>query len=244
MFESDQQSPGLHLRQRQQKPDPFNPADPNDDRGEDDDDNYGSHNIQDLSSSHFGSGQCNTFMIHSVAQFLISDVKMDSTITKEANFLDPSIVRLVTVTNELGQSPPAFVDMKTQFIPNVNITPTAPAPAPLIEERDVLLLNCEVETNPAPAISWYMDIQTDGSSVPRLQAHYPPSMTEGTVVEDEDSLSLKCEMDANSEAEITWKKEGDRRVFGNFPVLHISVVSKTDTRTYSRPTTRGSSFSS
>ena len=52
-------------------------------------------------------------------------------------------------------------------------------------------------------------------------------------------------MDANPEAEITWKKEGDRQVLGNFPVLYyISVVSNTDTRTYSCLTTGGSSFSS
>ena len=199
MFESNQQSPGLCLWQRQQKPDPFNPEDPHDDRGEDDDDNDGSQNIQDLSSSHFGFGQCNTFIIHSVAQFLISDVKMDSAITKEANFLDSSMVSLLTATNELGQSPPAFVNVKTHFIPNVTITPTAPAPAPLIKGRDilqyggpwvfhtVLVLNCEVDTNPAPAISWYMDIQTNVSDVPRLQVHYPPNMTEGAVVEDKDS---------------------------------------------------------
>ena len=54
-------------------------------------------------------------------------------------------------------------------IPNVTITPTAPAPAPLIEGRDALVLDCEVDSNPAPAISWYKDIQTDGSGVPRLQ---------------------------------------------------------------------------
>ena len=53
-------------------------------------------------------------------------------------------------------------------IPNVTITPTAPAPAPLIEGRDALVLDCEVDSNPAPAISWYKDIQTDGSGVPRL----------------------------------------------------------------------------
>ena len=54
-------------------------------------------------------------------------------------------------------------------IPNVTIIPTAPAPAPLIEGRDALVLDCEVDSNPAPAISWYKDIQTDGSGVPRLQ---------------------------------------------------------------------------
>ena len=54
-------------------------------------------------------------------------------------------------------------------IPNVTITPTAPAPAPLIEGRDALVLDCEVDSNPLPAISWYKDIQTDGSGVPRLQ---------------------------------------------------------------------------
>ena len=41
---------------------------------------------------------------------------------------------------------------------------------------------------------------------------------------DEDSMSLKCEVDANPEAEITWRKEGDRRVLGNFPVLDIGRV--------------------
>ena len=59
------------------------------------------------------------------------------------------------------------------------------------------------------------------------------SSAEGAVVEDEDSVSLKCEVDANPEAEITWRKEGDRRVLGNFPVLDIGVVSRTDTGTYS-----------
>ena len=59
----------------------------------------------------------------------------------------------------------------------------------------------------------------------------PPNVTvsssaEGAVVEDEDSVSLKCEVDANPEAEITWRKEGDRRVLGNFPVLDIGVVSR------------------
>ena len=54
-------------------------------------------------------------------------------------------------------------------IPNVTITPTAPAPAPLIEGRDSLVLDCEVDSNPLPSISWYKDIQTDGSGVPRLQ---------------------------------------------------------------------------
>ena len=37
-------------------------------------------------------------------------------------------------------------------------------------------------------------------------------------------MSLKCEVDANPEAEITWRKEGDRRVLGNFPVLDIGRV--------------------
>ena len=52
------------------------------------------------------------------------------------------------------------------------------------------------------------------------------SSAEGAVVEDEDSVSLKCEVDANPEAEITWRKEGERRVLGNFPVLDIGVVSR------------------
>ena len=59
--------------------------------------------------------------------------------------------------------------MAFSVIPNVTITPTAPAPAPLIEGRDALVLDCEVDSNPAPAISWYKDVQTDGSGVPRLQ---------------------------------------------------------------------------
>ena len=50
------------------------------------------------------------------------------------------------------------------------------------------------------------------------------STAEGPVIEDEDSVSLKCEVDANPEAEITWRKEGDRRVLGNFPVLDIGRV--------------------
>ena len=53
------------------------------------------------------------------------------------------------------------------------------------------------------------------------------------MVEGEDSVSLKCEVDANPEAEITWRKDGDRRVLGNFPVLDIGVVSRTDTGSYS-----------
>ena len=66
----------------------------------------------------------------------------------------------------------------------------------------------------------------------------PPNVTvtttaEGPVVEGEDSVSLKCEVDANPEAEITWRKDGDRRVLGNFPVLDIGVVSRTDTGSYS-----------
>ena len=52
-------------------------------------------------------------------------------------------------------------------------------------------------------------------------------------IEDEDSVTLTCEVDANPEAEITWRKEGDRRVLGNFPVLDIGVVSRTDAGTYS-----------
>ena len=66
----------------------------------------------------------------------------------------------------------------------------------------------------------------------------PPNVTvtttaEGPVVEGEDSVSLKCEVDANPEGEITWRKDGDRRVLGNFPVLDIGVVSRTDTGSYS-----------
>ena len=69
------------------------------------------------------------------------------------------------------------------------------------------------------------------------------SSADGPVVEDEDSVSLKCEVrrssmmmivtmmmlmqvDANPEAVITWRKDGDRRVLGNFPVLDIGVVSR------------------
>ena len=52
-------------------------------------------------------------------------------------------------------------------------------------------------------------------------------------LQGEDSVSLKCEVDANPEAEITWRKDGDRRVLGNFPVLDIGVVSRTDTGSYS-----------
>ena len=101
MFESDQQSPGLclHSRRPQREPDPFNPADPHDDRRDDDNDNDDwSQKNQDVSPSHFGFGQCNTIILHRVDQFLISDemMDMDSAITKKANFLDPSIVRLIT----------------------------------------------------------------------------------------------------------------------------------------------------
>ena len=59
------------------------------------------------------------------------------------------------------------------------------------------------------------------------------SSSQDPVVEGDDSVSLKCEVDANPEAEITWRKDGDRRVLGNFPVLDIGVVSRTDTGTYS-----------
>ena len=66
----------------------------------------------------------------------------------------------------------------------------------------------------------------------------PPNVTVsssavGPVVEDADTVALKCEVDANPEAEITWRKEGDRRVLGNFPVLDIGVVTRSDTGTYS-----------
>ena len=54
-------------------------------------------------------------------------------------------------------------------MPNVTIVPSAPAPAPLIEGRDALVLDCDVDANPAPAISWYKDVATDGTGVPRLQ---------------------------------------------------------------------------
>ena len=39
-------------------------------------------------------------------------------------------------------------------IPNVTISPTAPAPAPLIEGRDALVLDCEVDSNPAAEYEW------------------------------------------------------------------------------------------
>ena len=54
-------------------------------------------------------------------------------------------------------------------VPNVTIVPTPPAPAPLIEGRDALILDCEVEANPEPSISWYKDINTESGGVPRLQ---------------------------------------------------------------------------
>ena len=54
-------------------------------------------------------------------------------------------------------------------MPNVTIVPSAPAPAPLIEGRDSLVLDCNVDANPEPSIAWYKDVQTDGSGVPRLQ---------------------------------------------------------------------------
>ena len=59
------------------------------------------------------------------------------------------------------------------------------------------------------------------------------SSTDAPAVEGDDSVSLKCDVDANPPAEITWRKDGDRRVLGNFPVLDIGVVSRTDTGTYS-----------
>ena len=54
-------------------------------------------------------------------------------------------------------------------VPNVTIVPTPPAPAPLIEGRDALILECDVEANPEPSISWYKDINTESGGVPRLQ---------------------------------------------------------------------------
>ena len=54
-------------------------------------------------------------------------------------------------------------------VPNVTIVPTPPAPAPLIEGRDALILDCEVEANPQPSISWYKDVNLESGGVPRLQ---------------------------------------------------------------------------
>ena len=51
----------------------------------------------------------------------------------------------------------------------MTIVPTPPAPAPLIEGRDALILDCEVDANPEPSISWYKDINTESGGVPRLQ---------------------------------------------------------------------------
>ena len=54
-------------------------------------------------------------------------------------------------------------------VPNVTIVPTPPAPAPLIEGRDALILDCEVEANPQPSISWYKDVNLESGGAPRLQ---------------------------------------------------------------------------
>ena len=59
----------------------------------------------------------------------------------------------------------------------MTISPSAPAPAPLIEGRDALVLECVVDSNPAPAISWYKDLNTEAGGVPRLQVH---TLTLGT----------------------------------------------------------------
>ena len=53
----------------------------------------------------------------------------------------------------------------------MTISPSAPAPAPLIEGRDALVLDCVVDSNPAPAISWYKDLNTEAGGVPRLQVN-------------------------------------------------------------------------
>ena len=65
----------------------------------------------------------------------------------------------------------------------------------------------------------------------------PPNVTvtssaQGPVVEGRDSVSLTCDVDSNPESELAWRKEGTRRVLGNFPVLDIGVVSRTDMGTY------------
>ena len=64
-------------------------------------------------------------------------------------------------------SPPLTLHLLV--VPNVTIVPTPPAPQPLIEGRDALILDCEVEANPEPSISWYKDINTESGGVPRLQ---------------------------------------------------------------------------
>ena len=87
-------------------------------------------------------------------------------------------------SNSLGSSRPQPVDVNVHckspqsllpsnsfllVVPNVTIVPTPPAPAPLIEGRDALILDCDVEANPAPSISWYKDINLESGGVPRLQ---------------------------------------------------------------------------
>ena len=88
-------------------------------------------------------------------------------------------------SNSLGSSKPQSVDIDIYcrntlspssdnnifiaVVPNVTIIPSAPAPGALIEGRDSLILDCNVDANPEPSISWYKDVQTDGSGVPRLQ---------------------------------------------------------------------------
>ena len=52
------------------------------------------------------------------------------------------------------------------------------------------------------------------------------------MVEGRDSVSLTCDVDSNPESELAWRKEGTRRVLGNFPVLDIGVVRRTDMGTY------------
>ena len=92
-------------------------------------------------------------------------------------------------SNSLGSSKPQSVDVDIyckcssqhvqpcdpyiiSVVPNVTIVPSAPAPAPLIEGRDSLVLDCNVDANPEPSIAWYKDVQTDGSGVPRLQVTF------------------------------------------------------------------------
>jgi hypothetical protein len=54
-------------------------------------------------------------------------------------------------SNSLGSSAPRAVSVDVHFVPNVTISATATT---LVEGRDPLGLDCKVDSNPEPTISW------------------------------------------------------------------------------------------
>jgi len=54
-------------------------------------------------------------------------------------------------SNSLGSSQPRAVSVDVHFLPNVTITAAATV---LVEGRDGLKLDCEVDSNPKPSIAW------------------------------------------------------------------------------------------